>query len=119
MNSETPIDDETAPATPSPWLIGAVSGVVLSLLINLLLLVLVIDARREAAAAAAQARKAVRLMQEVKLSLKEAEEEKSATPPRPKAPAAPPQPQHIDAADPARDCVIRPGSGKGLSECLP
>jgi len=118
MSNEKPTpEDSTDPPGPSIWLIGAVAGIGLLLLFNLMLLVLVADARREASAAAAQARKAVRLVQEIQQTLNAEQEAPTAPPAKPKGPAARP-PQHIDAVDPTNDCVIRPGSGQGIGDCL-
>lgn len=117
-------DDDTDPAGAAgnlakPLMIGA--GIVLVLILTLafLSLLLVIDMRGEVADGAEQTRKALKATKAIQEEL--AEMRKAAAPAKTNAPppvVVPAQPSHIDAADTSSDCVIRPGSGKGLADCI-
>ena len=101
-----------------PLMIGAGVVLILILILAFFSLLLVIDLRGEVADSAEQARKAVKATKAIQDELAEmrkaAPSAKASEPPR----SAPAQPTHIDAADTRSDCVIRPGSGKGLAECI-
>lgn len=96
-------------------MIGGAVALVLVLFAMTFSTILVVALRSDVSALGDQARKAAKetkALQEELAELKERLRSAQASA------AASPRPSNIDAADPARDCVIRPGSKSGLSDCL-
>lgn len=102
-----------------PWL--GLAGLGLLLPLTVFTLVWVISLNGDVGRLEEQGRraaKAIKALEAENEELREALAARAAAPAAPK-PAPPPVPRNIDAADPAHDCVIRPGSAKGgLGACL-
>lgn len=119
-----PDASESARPDAGRLILFAAAGVAaLALIVALVALFVALGMRDDIAL---QARKSYKAIKE----LREQNEELQDTVARLKAPTArterkdanassrAPVLMHIDSANPATDCVIRPGSGKGLSDCI-
>ncbi len=94
-------------------------GLALLLVVALLSLVMVISLSSDLGTLEEQSRrstKAVKALEQEVASLREALHPPASA--KTEAPKPPSIPRNIDAADPGNDCVIRPGSKGGISNCL-
>lgn len=123
--SATPSNQEESPGQGKERLVAFVAAgvAVVAVIVALVALFVALGLRDDISAQARRASKAIK-------ELREQNEELQDAVARLKAPAAraerkdaaaqprTPVPMHMDSANPATDCVIRPGSGKGLADCM-
>lgn len=102
-------DDDTRQAL----LIGAGAAIVLMLLALTVALVLIFALRSDVALLEEQARKSAKTTKALQEELATLKESVNLVAPRRAV-----RPGNIDAANPASDCVIRPGSRGGVAECM-
>ncbi|MEW6165521.1 MAG: hypothetical protein AB1642_10705 [Pseudomonadota bacterium] len=118
MSDETPTPATTAEHSDSALPLVTAAASILAAMIAAISLVLLVSIFMDVAALHAQVRKLSQAVEDVEETM--ARIKASAAPARPAVTAPQPQPRatHIDAADPANDCIIRPGSKNPLADCL-
>lgn len=107
-----------AETTSAPLLLslGAVAAIIVALLATISLVLLLLM-QYNLGRLSDQVRKLNQNVMALEEAFEELREQRAAAPPRAPKPAVP-RATHIDAADPQRDCVIRPGSKNPLVDCL-
>jgi outer membrane murein-binding lipoprotein Lpp len=117
--NKTPAAAETPDQANALLPLVTAAAAIVAALIAIISFVLLISVSNDVARLQSQVRKlsnTVKSMEEEMGQIKA-----SAATPAPSAerrPAAPPQPSHIDAGDPAQDCIVRAGSKNPLAGCL-
>ena len=121
MSADKSDSESSSADITKPIMIGTGIVSVVVLLLAFLTLFLVLDMRGDVAVIAEQSKKALKMSKAIEDDLAEIQKampkEKASTAMQDRA-DQPRAPAHIDAVDTSNDCVIRPGSGKGLSDCL-
>ena len=104
------------PAIPPLLAAGAVAAIVVALLATFSLVLLLLT-NYDVSRLSDQVRKLNHNVKALEEALEELKDQRAAVSPPVPRPAVP-RAAHIDAADPQRDCVIRPGSKNPLGDCL-